>query len=124
MRRLSYVLIIMALALSLPVPMTAAGDDFKLEPGFTLLFNGKNLDGWRPKGAAAATNEQELTVAGLSLARIAHRVFLASAVSETGALLIGAGCRVVDFGRRNFCGRVLAHFGVGFYVLFAQAVAR
>jgi hypothetical protein len=21
--------------------------DFKLEPGFTLLFNGKNLDGWR-----------------------------------------------------------------------------
>jgi hypothetical protein len=22
-------------------------EDFKLEPGFTLLFNGKNLDGWR-----------------------------------------------------------------------------
>jgi hypothetical protein len=22
-------------------------DDFKLEPGFTLLFNGKNLDGWK-----------------------------------------------------------------------------
>jgi hypothetical protein len=24
-----------------------AADDFKLEPGFTLLFNGKNLDGWK-----------------------------------------------------------------------------
>jgi hypothetical protein len=66
----------------------------------------------------------ELNDLARRLARIAHRVFLASAVSETGALLIGAGCRVVDFGRRNFCGRVLAHFGVGFYVLFAQAVAR
>src|SRR5581483_127260 len=22
-------------------------EDFKLEPGFTLLFNGKNLDGWK-----------------------------------------------------------------------------
>jgi len=26
-----------------------AGDDFKLEPGFTLLFNGKDLDGWKEK---------------------------------------------------------------------------
>jgi hypothetical protein len=25
----------------------SAGDNFKLESGFTLLFNGKNLDGWR-----------------------------------------------------------------------------
>jgi hypothetical protein len=25
----------------------AAAGDFKPEPGFTLLFNGKNLDGWR-----------------------------------------------------------------------------
>ncbi len=24
-----------------------AADDFKLEPGFKLLFNGKNLDGWK-----------------------------------------------------------------------------
>src|SRR4029078_3834090 len=28
----------------------SAGDEFKLEPGFTLLFNGKNLDGWQTKG--------------------------------------------------------------------------
>ena len=26
---------------------TLRGDDFKLEPGFKLLFNGKNLDGWK-----------------------------------------------------------------------------
>ena len=32
-----------------PLPV-GAGDDFKLEPGFMLLFNGKNLDGWQPKG--------------------------------------------------------------------------
>ena len=25
-------------------------DDFKLEPGFTPLFNGKNLDGWKEAG--------------------------------------------------------------------------
>jgi hypothetical protein len=32
----------------LMVPCGApAADEFKLEPGFTLLFNGKNLDGWR-----------------------------------------------------------------------------
>jgi hypothetical protein len=24
-----------------------SADEFKLEPGFTLLFNGKNLDGWK-----------------------------------------------------------------------------
>jgi hypothetical protein len=28
-------------------PTFAVGDDFKLESGFTLLFNGKNFDGWR-----------------------------------------------------------------------------
>lgn len=27
----------------------AAVDDFKLEPGFTLLLNGKNLDGWKTR---------------------------------------------------------------------------
>jgi hypothetical protein len=30
------------------VPLApASGDDFKLEKGFTLIFNGKNLDGWK-----------------------------------------------------------------------------
>jgi len=40
-------------ALLLAAPMATAGaqaDDFKLEPGFTLLFNGKNLDGWKEFG--------------------------------------------------------------------------
>lgn len=35
-----------------PLVLTAplcGGDDFKLESGFTLLFNGKNLDGWKTK---------------------------------------------------------------------------
>lgn len=38
-------------ALLVPVPCFA--DEFKLEDGFTLLFNGKNLDGWRMKGEKA-----------------------------------------------------------------------
>jgi hypothetical protein len=31
--------------------VVVAADDFKLEPGFKLLFNGKNLDGWQTKAA-------------------------------------------------------------------------
>ena len=45
MRRLSGLLVFTGLML-LPIPRIAA-DDFKLEPGFMLLFNGKNLDGWK-----------------------------------------------------------------------------
>lgn len=36
-------------ALPLLISPATAGEDFKLEPGFTLLFNGKNLDGWKTK---------------------------------------------------------------------------
>src|SRR3954447_12424934 len=46
MRRLTYLCACAALGLLLCGHALAAGD-FKLEPGFTLLFNGKNLDGWR-----------------------------------------------------------------------------
>ena len=35
-----------AAALLLPAAFVSA-EEFKLEPGFTLLFNGKNLDGWK-----------------------------------------------------------------------------
>jgi len=35
-------------------PECAQAADFTLEPGFTLLFNGKNLDGWRTAKTAAA----------------------------------------------------------------------
>ena len=38
-----------AMFLLLPLPCMS-GDDFKLEPGFTLLFNGKNLGGWKEVG--------------------------------------------------------------------------
>ena len=37
------------LLLCLPLISGRAGDDFKLEPGFTPLLNGKNLDGWKQK---------------------------------------------------------------------------
>src|SRR5690242_8300964 len=49
MRRLSHMLLFAVPMLLAPSPLRAA-DDFKLEPGFTLLFNGKNLDGWKEAG--------------------------------------------------------------------------
>ena len=51
MRRLSYVFLLLA-----PLPYLSAGE-FKLEPGFTLLFNGKNLDGWKE---ASGKNKESL----------------------------------------------------------------
>src|SRR5262249_40492663 len=32
-----------------PLVWSAEADEFKLEPGFTLLFNGKDLSGWKTK---------------------------------------------------------------------------
>ncbi len=49
MRRLPFLMLGTGLALLLPLAVTSA-DEFKLESGFTLLFNGKNLDGWREAG--------------------------------------------------------------------------
>jgi hypothetical protein len=46
MRRLSFGFLLIGLILLVAAPGLAA-DDFKLEPGFKLLFNGKNLDGWK-----------------------------------------------------------------------------
>ena len=45
MRRCSPVFLFTGLLL-LPLPSQSA-EEFKLESGFTLLFNGKNLDGWK-----------------------------------------------------------------------------
>jgi hypothetical protein len=45
MRRLPYAFLGALLAL-----LPASAGEFKLEPGFTLLFNGKNLDGWKEFG--------------------------------------------------------------------------
>jgi hypothetical protein len=47
MQRLSYLCPFVAAALLALLAGDLTAGDFKLEPGFTLLFNGKNLDGWR-----------------------------------------------------------------------------
>jgi hypothetical protein len=48
MRIVSCAVLLAGLALLLTHPAPAQ-DDFKLEPGFTLLFNGKDLTGWKTK---------------------------------------------------------------------------
>ena len=53
MRMLVHGLFLAGLVLALPAG-SSGGDDFKLEPGFTLLFNGKNLDGWKTKTGGEA----------------------------------------------------------------------
>ncbi len=40
-----------ALLLCVTATAVSSADEFKLEPGFKLIFNGKNLDGWQQKGA-------------------------------------------------------------------------
>ena len=52
MRLLSCACIVFAMAASV-----LAADEFKPEPGFKLLFNGKNLDGWQTR--AAGKNKSE-----------------------------------------------------------------
>jgi hypothetical protein len=46
MRRFSPLLLSAAMFLLVPATRTSA-EDFKIEEGFKLLFNGKNLDGWK-----------------------------------------------------------------------------
>jgi hypothetical protein len=46
MRKLVHLLALANVILYFEAPCARA-DEFKLEPGFTLLFNGKNLDGWK-----------------------------------------------------------------------------
>ena len=46
MRLLSCALVVCATAFAV-----VAADEFKPEPGFKLLFNGKNLDGWQTKAS-------------------------------------------------------------------------
>ena len=45
--KISSLLCAFALAASVLAPVGAAADDFKPEPGFVSLFNGKDLTGWR-----------------------------------------------------------------------------
>src|SRR5262245_24135310 len=51
MRSLSSALL---LTLLLAAHGSTHADDFKLEPGFTLLFNGKDLGGWKEKTGGAS----------------------------------------------------------------------
>jgi hypothetical protein len=51
MRLLSCVLFVCAAG------VTFAADEFKPEPGYKLLFNGKNLDGWQTKAAKPVSLE-------------------------------------------------------------------
>ncbi|MCI0701165.1 MAG: DUF1080 domain-containing protein [Planctomycetia bacterium] len=57
MRVLSSVLIAFATC-----AIVSAADDFKPEPGFKLIFNGKNLDGWQTK--ASKKNEKPESLEG------------------------------------------------------------
>lgn len=50
MRRWSAICVLTSLAFAAALAPMSAGD-FKLEKGFTLLFNGKNLDGWRERNS-------------------------------------------------------------------------
>src|SRR5438477_5772480 len=42
------------LTVLLAAPRHARADDFKIEPGFTPLFNGKDLSGWKEKSGGAS----------------------------------------------------------------------
>lgn len=56
MRSFTYCVALFSVVVLAPMPVRSGGE-FKLEPGFMLLFNGKNLDGWREKGAKGTTLE-------------------------------------------------------------------
>lgn len=47
------------IGLAVLTSLSTAADDFKLEPGFTLLFNGKDLSGWKIKGGEALDGKME-----------------------------------------------------------------
>ena len=49
MRSLLCFLLLCGLSVSLPIASSLGGDS-KLEPGFKLIFNGKDFDGWQPQG--------------------------------------------------------------------------
>ena len=53
MRILPLAILLLSLTALLATPRTSAAD-FVAEPGFTLLFSGRNLDGWQTAKTAAA----------------------------------------------------------------------
>ena len=59
MRTLSRLLLPTALALFVIAARGGAADDFKPDPGFTPIFNGKNLDGWKTKKGESLEGKTE-----------------------------------------------------------------
>ncbi len=58
MRRWTSGLFLASLAIVATSARTRGSDDFKPEPGFTLFFNGKNLDGWKTKKGGESLDGQ------------------------------------------------------------------
>jgi hypothetical protein len=54
MRLLSCILFVLSLG------AVVAADEFKLEPGYKLIFNGKNLDGWQTRAAKKDDKPEKL----------------------------------------------------------------
>src|SRR5882757_1725423 len=62
MRNLNLAILLCGLTALLTTPRASAAD-FTPEPGFTLLFNGKNLDGWQTAKTSNAESLQGKTEA-------------------------------------------------------------
>jgi hypothetical protein len=50
---------LLALVLSSVLPSMLVAEDFKLEEGYSLLFNGKTLDGWKVRGGESLDGKTE-----------------------------------------------------------------
>jgi Fe-S oxidoreductase len=59
MHKLTGTLLLSAAFLAVPIAVFGGPDDFKPEPGFILLFNGKNLDGWKTKKGDSLDGKME-----------------------------------------------------------------
>lgn len=57
--RTLFVALLTGLAVILPCSTLSSADTFKPEPGFSLLFNGKNLDGWQTKAGESLEGKTE-----------------------------------------------------------------
>src|SRR5687767_14194763 len=65
---------------------SVAADDFKVEPGFTPLFNGKDLSGWKERGGAALDGKVE-TVKPAGRFKVADGAIVIDAKAKGGAFI-------------------------------------
>lgn len=63
-----------------------AADDFKVEPGFTPLFNGKDLSGWKERGGAALDGKAE-TAKPAGRFKVADNAIVIDAKAKGGAFI-------------------------------------